>query len=143
VRRFLSRRGISFSTLTLSAALGALGCHHGAGTGGGSGYDGPTAVLFVTQVPVSRYIGLTSPFANHTSRIVEAPRGGDLYILYPDGKLRNLTKEAGYGADGLQGGKGIAVRQPAVHWSGKRALFSMVVGGATKQFSLFTDTGAS
>lgn len=32
-----------------------------------------------------------------------APRGGDLYILYPDGTLKNLTFSCGYGMDGFQG----------------------------------------
>jgi hypothetical protein len=44
-------------------------------------------------------------------------------IRYPDGTLRNLTKAAGFGT-------AIAVREPSVHWGGKKALFSMVVDGA-------------
>src|SRR5207253_7053319 len=61
------------------------------------------------------------------------PRGGDLYIRYPDGTLKNLTKAAGYGVDGLQGDGAIAVRQPCVDWTGKKALFAMLVGGAAHQ----------
>ncbi len=61
-------------------------------------------------------------------------RGGDLMLRYPDGALRNLTKEAGFGMDGLQGDKAIAVREPSVHWSGTKALFSMVVGAPPRQY---------
>ncbi len=60
-------------------------------------------------------------------------------IRYPDGSLRNLTKEAGFGVDGLQiGVNAIAVREPAVHWGGKKAVFSMIVGGPSRQY----DSGA-
>ena len=60
---------------------------------------------------------------------VDVVRGGDLYIIYPDGTLKNLTQLAGFGtASGLQGANSIAVRQPCIHWSGTKALFSMVVG---------------
>ena len=51
-------------------------------------------------------------------------------IRYPDGSLRNLTQEAGYGSAGLSGTNAIAVREPSVHWNGTKALFSMVVDGA-------------
>ena len=37
-----------------------------------------------------------------------AVRGGDLYIRYPDGTLKNLTATAGYGAVGFQGATSIA-----------------------------------
>lgn len=63
-------------------------------------------------------------------------RGGDLMIRYPDRRLRNLTREAGFGMDGLQTTNAIAVREPAVHWSGTRALFSMVVGAPTAQYQV-------
>jgi hypothetical protein len=49
-------------------------------------------------------------------------------LVYPNGRLRNLTAEAGFGNDGIQAEKAIAVREPAVHWSGKKALFSMLIG---------------
>ncbi|MFT3770714.1 MAG: hypothetical protein QM820_35270 [Minicystis sp.] len=124
-----------FSTLVITAALGVVGCH-GGGTdpGGGNGFSGPNPILFVTQVPVYEFGRSTALFGNHLPTIRSAPRGGDLHIIYPDGKLRNLTKEAGFGVQGLQGPTGIAVREPSVHWDGKKALFSMVVGGAKKQF---------
>lgn len=91
-------------------------------------------ILFVTQVPTPNdSANVASLFGNHSASMVDAPRGGDLWIRYPDGTLKNLTKTAGYGVDGMQSTNAIAVRQPSVHWSGKKALFSMVVGGATKQ----------
>ncbi len=86
-------------------------------------------VLFVTQFPISEdFASIGSVFANHSGAMASAGRGGDLWIRYADGSLRNLTQEAGYGMSGLQGADAIAVRDPAVHWSGTRAVFSMVIG---------------
>lgn len=94
-------------------------------------------ILFVTQVPSYGFTSVTQTFSNHDPSITNAPRGGDLMILYPDGTVRNLTREAGYGeSNELQGEKAIAVRQPCVHWSGKKALFSMVVGAPTKPWDV-------
>src|SRR5262245_57210499 len=83
-------------------------------------------ILFVTQVPVGGFTSLTSTFGNHLGSMESAPRGGDLAIRYPDGSVRFLTQEAGYGNAGQQGANAIAVREPCVHWDGTRALFSMV-----------------
>jgi hypothetical protein len=69
-----------------------------------------------------------STFGNHSGQVDSAPRGGDLWIRYADGTLKNLTRTAGFGMQGHQGANAIAVRDPAVHWSGTKALFSMVVG---------------
>lgn len=95
-------------------------------------------ILFVTQVPIAEDFGtIGSVFANHRGDIEDAGRGGDLYIVYPDGTLRNLTAEAHYGIPGgqLQGGDGaIAVRDPAVHWSGTKAVFSMVTGAPAAMY---------
>lgn len=92
-------------------------------------------ILFVTQVPTSSDMATrVGTFANHLTRVRVAPRGGDLMIRYPDGMLRNLTKEAGLGMEGLQGANAIAVREPSVHWSGTKALFSMVVGAPARQY---------
>jgi hypothetical protein len=100
----------------------------------------PNPILFVTQVPVpgddvARQT-ITSSFANHLATTAAAPRGGDLMLLSADGTaLRNLTAEAGYGstgAAGFQDANAIAVRDPAVHWSGGKAIFSMVVGAQTQ-----------
>jgi hypothetical protein len=94
-------------------------------------------ILFVTQVPTPGEVFASrgSTFANHLGSIVSAPRGGDLMIQYPDGTLRNLTKEAGYGMDGLQGANAIAVREPTLHWSGTKAIFSMVIGAPPTQYT--------
>ena len=89
----------------------------------------PNPILFVTQVPIpGDFTTVASTFGNHDGQINAAPRGGDLWIRYPDGTLKNLTRAAGFGMDGHQGGNSIAVREPSVHWSGTKALFSMVVG---------------
>lgn len=95
----------------------------------------PNPVLFVTQFPVpADFATIGSVFANHEASMSQVGRGGDLYIRYPDGTLRNLTGEAGFGVpSGFQGVGAIAVRDPAVHWSGTRAVFSMVVGAPTQQ----------
>ena len=79
-----------------------------------------------------------STFANHLGGIAQVARGGDLMIRYPDGRLRNLTREAGWGMDGLQTANAIAVREPAVNWRGDRALFSMVVGAPAARYQLTT-----
>jgi len=86
-------------------------------------------ILFVTQVPIpDDYLTVTSSFGSQRGSTSAAGRGGDLYIRYQDGDLKNLTKLAGFGSSGLQLDGSIAVREPAVHWSGTRAVFSMVVG---------------
>jgi hypothetical protein len=93
-------------------------------------------VLFVTQTPAANFGSVTAVFGNHPASIYAAPRGGDLVIRYPDGTLRSLTAEAGYGNAGMQGAGSIAVREPCVHWNGQKALFSMVVGAPTQQYQL-------
>ena len=92
----------------------------------------PYPLLFVTQVPVrSDAAARLSAFANHLPAADSVPRGGDLMLRYPDGALRALTREAGFGNAGPQGAGAIAVRDPAVHRSGRRALFSMLIGAPT------------
>ncbi len=92
-------------------------------------------ILFVTQVPQpSDFTTIGSVFGNHDPSMQSVPRGGDLWIVYPDGSTKNLTATAGYGETGLQGADAIAVRDPAVHWSGQKALFSMVIGAPTEQY---------
>ncbi|MGK2859710.1 MAG: hypothetical protein ACSLFQ_21140 [Thermoanaerobaculia bacterium] len=92
-------------------------------------------VLFVTQVPVpADFTTVASVFGNHRGDVDSAARGGDLWIRYPDGTLKNLTKLTGFGMEGMQGASSIAVREPSVHWSGTKALFSMVTGSSTEQF---------
>jgi len=94
----------------------------------------PNPVMFVTQVPIEGFATITSVFANHQTSMQEVARGGDLWIRYTDGTLRNLTAEAGYGDEGMQGANAIAVRDPSVDWTGTKALFSMVIGAPTRQY---------
>ncbi|HKE13718.1 MAG TPA: hypothetical protein VKB80_02550 [Kofleriaceae bacterium] len=124
---------------------GGGGVGGGGGDGIGDGGDGDVdegpyegelgTILFVTQVPVGGLGSRSAPFSNHRSSVEAVPRGGDLMIRYPDGTLRNLTREAGFGDEGENQRAGaIAVREPTVHWSGNRALFSMVVGAVTERY---------
>ncbi len=103
---------------------------------------GPTnSILFVTQVPIPEdFCTIASTFGNQQPTLDACGRGGDLYIRYPDGTLKNLTRAAGYGqwGDQSQDTNGIAVRQPSVHWSGQKAVFSMVVGAPSHQFDYST-----
>src|ERR1043166_9495348 len=95
-------------------------------------------ILFVTQVQIPKeangnvvsntFVSVVSLFGNHLADTVHAGRGGDLMLMTTNQGLVNLTRNAGYGASGSQDGIGIAVRDPAVHWSGKKAIFSMVAG---------------
>lgn len=92
-------------------------------------------ILFVTQTPTpDDSATCTALFASHGASMIDAPRGGALWIRYPDGSLKNLTKAAKYGTSGFQGSNAIAVRQPCVAWDGTKALFSMVGGGAEKAY---------
>ena len=95
-----------------------------------AGFAGPTnAILFVTQMPIAAGFGtIASTFGNHRGEPEFCGRGGDLYIRYPNGALKNLTRAAGYGHTGLQDSNSISVRQPSVYWNGQKAIFSMVVG---------------
>jgi hypothetical protein len=96
-------------------------------------------ILFVTQVPVATdFAVVVSTFGNHGASVQNAPRGGDLWIRYTDGSLKNLTKTAGFGTEGEQGANAIAVRDPSVHWGANKAVFSMVVGAPAAQFEIKT-----
>lgn len=90
-------------------------------------------ILFVTQIPIGEdFTTIGSVFGNHKAGPDYTGRGGDLFIRYPDGSLKNLTAAAGFGTgSGFQGANSIAVRDPAVHWDGTKAVFSMVVGAPT------------
>lgn len=98
---------------------------------------GPTnSILFVTQPRIpADFSTIASTFANQLDAPGSCGRGGDLYIRYPDGSLKNLTRAAGYGQWGPQAPNGIAVRQPCVHWSGQKAVFSMVIGSSSNEWS--------
>ena len=100
----------------------------------------PYPILFVTQVPIAAdFTTIGSTFGNHQATLEAAGRGGDLWIRYPNGSLKNLTAAAGYGASGfLSGNSAIAVRDPSVYWDGSKAVFSMVVGSPTQQFQVQT-----
>jgi hypothetical protein len=99
----------------------------------------PNPVMFVGQVPTPfDFVSVASTFGNHDPQPTSAPRGGDLFILYPSGTLKNVTRTAGFGNAGFQGAASIAVREPSVHWSGTKALFSMVIGAPTQQFQVKT-----
>ena len=93
------------------------------------------SILFVTQVPIPEdFTSIGAVFGNHKSDLESCGRGGDLWIRYSNGRLKNLTRAAGYGLWGEQHTNGIAVRQPCVHWSGTKAVFSMVVGAPRDQY---------
>ncbi len=100
----------------------------------------PNPILFVTQVPIrGDFTSIGSTFGNHLASLQSVGRGGDLWIRYTDGTLKNLTLAAGYGsASGFQGNNAIAVRDPSPHWSGTKAIFSMVVGGAAQRYEYET-----
>jgi hypothetical protein len=99
----------------------------------------PNPIMFVGQVPTpDDFVTVASTFGNHDPQQTRAPRGGDLFILYPSGTLKNVTRGAGFGNGGFQGASSIAVREPSVHWSGTKALFSMVIGAPTQQFQVKT-----
>lgn len=94
-------------------------------------------IVFVTMVPNPADFGtLAATFGNHVANPNTAFRGGDLWIRYPNGALKNLTSTAGYGVSGQQGATAIAVRDPAVHWDGTKVIFSMVIGAPTQQYQL-------
>ena len=124
-----SRIGVFLRIIAALAALAALGARGGA-AGQTPGLDNP--IVFVTQVPVPPdtrdQLKIGATFGNHSPDGGSAGRGGDLWIRYPDGSLKNLTAAAGYGSDGFQGNGSIAVRDPSVHWDGATVIFSMVAG---------------
>lgn len=90
-------------------------------------------IAFVTQVPIPQdFCSMNATFCNHQASMDAAGRGGDLWIRYPDGTLKNLTLAAGFGQTGLQGDQAIQVRDPAVHWNGKKMIFSMTTGAPSR-----------
>lgn len=95
----------------------------------------PYPILFVTQLPIAGdFTTIGSTFGNHRATMQSVGRGGDLWIRYPDGTLKNLTETAGYGVTGFQDDNAIAVRDPSVHWDGDKAIFSMVIGAPENQY---------
>ncbi len=97
-------------------------------------------IVFVTQPPIPRelnstvsntFLSVVTEFGNQQADTAHAARGGDLWLLTTNLGLVNLTRSAGFGTNGVQNGVGIDVRDPQIHWSGKKVLFSMVVGAPT------------
>jgi hypothetical protein len=95
-------------------------------------------IMFVTQVPMRQdFTTVVSTFGNHLGSLNSAPRGGGLWMRYTNGVLKNLTQAAGYGSsDAFQGPEAIAVRDPSIHWSGTKALFSMVIGAPSQRYQV-------
>lgn len=111
-------------------------------------------VIFVTQTPTmtgeADIATVTGTFSTHLPGIQAAPRGGSLYILYPDGTLRDLLADAITAACTgnpncdpkpleLQGGilvSGHAVREPTVHWDGNKVIFSLLKNVSKQQFQV-------
>lgn len=130
------------SACTVACAVLALGLSGDAATRqpreGVAAAAGPLLsypVLFVTQVPVpADFTTIAAVFGNHRGDLDAVARGGDLWIRYPDGALKNITQSAGYGMAGFQGANAIAVREPSMSWDGSRAVFSMLVGATTEQY---------
>jgi hypothetical protein len=139
---------VILATMLVLGSCGGSGGTGGGGSGGNTGggnsaggsadggatVDLDNPILFVTQVPVlGDFPGRASAFGNDLAGVEEVPRGGDLMVCYPQGTLRKLTREAGFGSDEFQGANAIAVREPSVHWSSTKAVFSMIVGSPTEQ----------
>ncbi len=101
-------------------------------------YGAPSnPIVFVTQPPHPMdFATVNATFGNQRAPLDSVPRGGDLYIRYANGALKNLTQAAGFGNAGFQGANGIAVRDPAVHSSGQKLLFSMVIGAPTQRYQV-------
>src|SRR5260221_7951792 len=97
-------------------------------------------ILFVTQVQMPKeinglvsntFLSVVSLFGNQRADTTHAGRGGDLWLMTTNGGLVNLTRKANFGTSGSQDGIGIGVRDPAIHWTGGKAVFRMVVGAPT------------
>ena len=96
-----------------------------------SNFVTPHPILFVTVFPIQNdFATIGSVFGNHGASPEDAGRGGDLWIRYPNGQLRNITREEGFGVAGVDqnGANAIAVRDVAVHWDATRAVFSLARG---------------
>ncbi|MEO8505835.1 MAG: hypothetical protein ABI609_18210 [Acidobacteriota bacterium] len=106
---------------------------------GGASAARPYPILFVTQPPFpGDFTSMNAVFGNQHPDLQSSNRGGDLWVLYPNDHLKNLTATAGRGVSGFQGATSIAVREPSVSWDGTKALFSMVVGAPSQQFQVQT-----
>ena len=109
------------------------------GTARAQAVQTPYPVVFVTQVPVpADFTTITSVFGNHRGDLSSAARGGDIWIRYGDGTLKNLTQAAGLSAAGMLGVGAIAVRDPSPHWDANKIVFSAVVGAPSKRYEVKT-----
>jgi hypothetical protein len=131
------RRNVAMFLTLLMIALGSLTLPAASRQALAAGPALANSLLFVTHVPTPYDVITTvTTFNNHTGDVHAAGRGGDLWLRYADGTLKNLTAAAGFGvASGLQGANAIAVRDPSVSWDGTKALFSMVVGAPAQATS--------
>lgn len=92
-------------------------------------------IVFVGQIPnPTDFATANATFGNHLASVESIVRGGDLFVRYRDGTVKNLTRAAGYGNSGFQGAGAIAVRDPVVSWDGTKVMFSMVVGAPTERY---------
>src|ERR1700687_5548001 len=91
----------------------------------------PNPIIFVTQPPIPRelnstvsnvFLSVVTEFGNQLADTAHAARGGDLWLMTTNQGLVNLTRKAGFGANGIQHGVGIDVRDPSIHWSGKKVI---------------------
>ncbi|MEW9503650.1 hypothetical protein, partial [Jeotgalibacillus marinus] len=64
--------------------------------------------------------------------------GGDIWIRYQDGTLRNLTLAAGFSSSGMLGANATAVRDPSPSWDASKIVFSALVGAPTKRYEVKT-----
>ena len=97
-------------------------------------------ILFVTQVPIPEevntrdltqsFMSTVSPFGNHLADTTHAGRGGSLLVRFNNAQVVDLLAAADWSA--IPGGKpaadAMAVRNPSVHWSAGKAIFSMTTG---------------
>ncbi len=91
----------------------------------------PHPILFATVFPIQNdFATIGAVFATHPPGQSAAGRGGDLWIRYQNGALRNITREAGLGVAGVNqsGPLSIAVRDVSVRADATRAVFSLVKG---------------
>ena len=109
-----------------------------------SNFATPHPILFVTVFPIQAdFATIGSVFGNHEATHEKAGRGGDLWIRYPNGQLRNITREEGFGVAGVSqaGDDAIAVRDVSVHWNATRAVFS-IARGSPAYWQLYEVAGA-
>jgi hypothetical protein len=99
-------------------------------------------ILFLTPVTAG---DAQRSFTDSSDRALDSARHSlDLCIRYADGKIRNLTAEAGFAersADGLH--SIVSLKDPAISWDGDEAVFSMKLKSAVapEVFQLYRVTG--